>query len=695
MSASFDQPSSGKYGLHVLVLVKDSEDYAMVAAEQLNASLDHCDVQIVFGLEGALEAAEQTCPETTNCLVPTIILSARLGNVDNNIERLSAHEQFANSGFVLLTDQRTHSDTWKAIHSGKLVSIIACPWTAPTLIEQVDASVDRWLLKWMPNAEITHALQADGVYDAPRGGDLLYGLDSPGEQMQQFLLQGIEKILGPRPRMIVPEGVDLTKQGESVDGVYLVLRGSVALHRSSQFGDVLLHHATSGPLIGLISLARQQRALFTSTTTTEAEIVRLSLEQLEFVLQQSPDTSANLAVVAIQALTQRLVRAEYLHIEKNELAEQLERERETLQKTLEELRATREQLVEKTKYAMLGELSAGIAHELNNPVAALQRASQQIGDDLDTILAATAELADAQGTLKRALNAPPRSTAEERRLVRQVMKQTKGDRDMAKRLVAAEITDSIGIKALLKKDRSYRRRHPLRPEHSPMRVVEAAAHIGRSVKNSNVAARRIVDLVSSLKAYARPDSAPIGDINVHENIEDTLRLTAHRLRSVEIERAYGDIPLIRCYPARLEQVWTNLLVNASEAIEAEDEKLAEQADPTSTDAIVLPARGHAKPTIRVETSQPDPEHIRVTVIDNGPGIAADNIEHIIEPHFTTKGGQVRYGLGMGMSITHSIVDDHDGVLTIESEPGRTAISVTLPVAGPKEDETDAGDNPVP
>lgn len=688
MSITNSTASADKYGLHVLVLVAGSNDYALEAAEQLNAGIDHCDVQVVMGVEGALRTAERTCPGTAECLVPTIVLSAELGRVDDIVEELSAHERFGKSGFVLLTNRRTHDDTWKALHRGKLVSIIACPWTASTLIEQVDASVDRWLIKWMPDAEITHALQADGVYDAPRGGDLLYGLDSPGEQMQMFLLQGIEKILGPRPRMLVPEGVDLTRQGESVDAVYLVLRGSVALHRSSQFGDVLLHHATSGPLIGLISLARQQRALFTSTTTTDAEVVRLSLEQLEYVLQQSPDTSANLAVVAIQALTQRLVRAEYLHIEKNELAEQLERERETLEKTLEELRATREQLVEKTKYAMLGELSAGIAHELNNPVAALQRATQQIGDDLDTILAATAELADAQGTLGRTINAPPRSTSEERRLVRNVMRYTKEDRDIAKRLVAAEITDEVSIKAILKKDRSYRRRHPLRPEHSPMKVIEAAAHIGRAVKNSNVAARRIVDLVSSLRAYARPDSAPVDDIDIHESIEDTLRLTAHRLRSVEIERAYGNLPHIRCYPARLEQVWTNLLINASEAIEAEDEELANDPDPVSTDAIRLPARGAVPPKIRVETSQPDDSHICVTVVDNGPGIAPEDIDHIVEPHFTTKGGQVRYGLGMGMSITHSIIDDHDGTLRIESKPGRTAISAILPIAGPEDTPMD-------
>ncbi|MDO5033857.1 MAG: ATP-binding protein [Actinomycetaceae bacterium] len=676
---------SANYYLRILVVAKDDHDFVHQAAMDLDGELPNCDVNVAIGFDEVEEAVSERCEQ---CLVPGVIISPRLGPVDEVIARLREFEALKRSGFVLLTDESKHYDVSKSIGDGSLVSLVSVPWTQPALVEQVSAVIARWLFKYFPDAEITRATVGFEAWDEPRGGDLLYGLDTPGEQVQRVLLEGIERILGPRPRIMLPAGVDLTRQGESVDAVYLVLRGSVALHRSSQFGDVLLHHATSGPLIGLISLARQQRAMFTSTTTTDVETIRLSIEQLEFVLQHSPDTSANLAVVAIQALTARLVRAEYLHIEKNELAEQLEIERKNLQETLEQLRSARAKLVEQTKFAMLGELSAGIAHELNNPVAALQRATDHIATDLEVVLSSTPSLKDASEAMERTLHARARSTAEERALVREVMEYTGGDRALAKRLVAAEIVDPDQIKSLLRKEKKAR--FSLL-SHSPTEVLEAAAQIGKSVRNSTVAANRITDLVSSLKAYARPDTSAIEGVDVRENIQDVLRLTSHRMRGVEIERKFDEVPTIRCYPARLEQVWTNLLINAAEAIGAEMASLAE-AEAASSDkdagkGAFLPARGAVDPMIEVSTSLADEGHVRVTITDNGPGIPPEYTERIMEPHFTTKGGQVRFGLGMGMSITKSIVDDHDGVLQIDSVPGRTSISVVLPIEGPSRAES--------
>lgn len=672
------------YDLHLLVVAADDDDFVHSAASDLGGQLSNVDVRVAEGIEEVEQALNQEC-DTGECLVPAVLVSPRLGAVDEVIGRLRKLPVLARSGFVLITDQERHFDVAESVGNGSLVSVVAAPWTRASLVEQIVAVISRWLIKYLPDAEITRTSPGYEMLDEPRGGDLLYGLDTPGEQIQSMLLEGIERILGPRPRMVLPPGVDLTRQGESVDAVYLVLSGSVALHRSSQFGDVLLHHATSGPLIGLISLARQQRAMFTSTITTEVETVRLSIEQLEFVLQKSPDTSANLAVLAIQALTARLVRAEYLHIEKNELAEQLEIQRENLQAALDELKSTRQQLVEQTKFAMLGELSAGIAHELNNPVAALQRATDHIATNLETLLSASSELQDGLDAMQRTRVARARSTSEERALVREIMTYTDGDRALAKNLVAAEIVEPSDIKALLRKEQKARR--GLGHKTSPMSIAQAGAQVGRSVRNSAVAASRITDLVSSLKAYARPDTSAIEGVDISENIEDVLRLTSHRMRGVEIERKFADLPPIRCYPSRLEQVWTNLLINAAEAIRDEGAELAE-AEASSTqnrcgEAKFLPVRGDAPAKVVVSTELADPDHVRVTITDNGPGIPEALIEKIMEPHFTTKGGQVRFGLGMGMSISNSIVDDHDGTLTIDSKPGHTAISVILPINGPQ------------
>lgn len=664
---------SADYMLHILAVAADENDPVCQAACDIEGELRNCDVRVAFGFAQVERALASQC-DTDQCLVPGVLISPRLGNVDEVVTRLRKFGVLARAGFILITDKMRHEDVARSVHDGSLVSVVAVPWTPPALVEQISAVISRWLFKYFPDAEITRVTAGFDAGDEPRAGDLLYGLDTPGEQVQRVLLEGIERILGPRPRMVLPEGVDLTRQGESVDAVYLVLSGSVALHRSSQFGDVLLHHATSGPLIGLLSLARQQRAMFTSTTTTQVELVRLSIEQLEYVLQHSPDTSANLAVVAIQALTARLVRAEYLHIENHELAEQLEIERKNLEETLAQLRSAREQLVEQTKFAMLGELSAGIAHELNNPVAALQRATEHIASDVETVLGACGGMEDAAQAMARARDARPRSTAQERALVREVMALTDGDRELAKRLVGAETTDPDLVREVLRGQKKSR--FGRGSDRSSLEVIEAAAGIGRSVRNSTVAAGRITNLVSSLKAYARPDTSPVEGVDLDENIEDVLRLTAHRMRGVEVERRFAQLPPIRAYPARLEQVWTNLLINAAEAIQDESAEAA-QAVPSA-----LPARGNEPAKIVVETSAPDARHVRVAITDNGPGIPQELVHRILEPHFTTKDGQVRFGLGMGMSISKSIVDDHDGSLSIVSEPGRTTICVVLPVAGP-------------
>lgn len=655
--------------LQVLIVGGHEDDFVFTAAGQLRVGLPALDVEEISGVD----RLSQHLPTAQEWAIPLVIISPYAGRVDEVLTQMRKLPALQRAGLMLVTDQPVHDDIAQAVDSGVLKSVVAVPWTPPALVEQVGAVIQRWLQTWYPNSELAHTFLGTDPEGQPRSGDLLYGLDTPHEQVQRVLLEGIEKHLGPRPRMVVPAGIKLTRQNERVDAVYLVLRGSVALRRSSHFGEVLLHHATSGPLIGLVAMARAQRALFTSTTTTEVEMVRLSWEQLEYVLTKSPDTSANLAVVAIQALTARLVRAEYLHVEKNELAEELERERERLTRTLQELTATRAQLVAQTKYAMLGELSAGIAHELNNPVAALQRAAEQIGEQLDTLLQAQAELADAARALERTRQAASRSTKEERALVRQVMVHT-GDRQVAQRLVGAEVTDPVQIKALLRKERSFKRL-PRRGKLSPLQVVETAGHIGKAVRNSTVAARRITDLVASLRAYARPDFAPVPQVDVHAGIEDVLRLTAHRLHGMEIERDFAQVPPIRGYPTRLEQVWTNLVVNACEAIEDEENALAEGQ---------LPSRAQQPARIRLRTWVPKPNWVAVSIEDNGPGIPAELRERILEPHFTTKDGQVRFGLGMGMSITSSIVEDHDGELQIKSVPGATQITVLLPVAGPSQ-----------
>ena len=124
----------------------------------------------------------------------------------------------------------------------------------------------------------------------------------------------------------------------------------------------------------------------------------------------------------------------------------------------------------------------------------------------------------------------------------------------------------------------------------------------------------------------------------------------------EVVRQYGDLPKIQCRPGELNQVWTNLVSNAVEAMDS-------------------------KGTLTVQTDAPDPKLVRVRITDTGAGIPPANLPHIFDMNFTTKRGQAQFGLGMGLVICRQIVTRHGGTITVESRPGHTCFTVELPVHG--------------
>jgi signal transduction histidine kinase len=168
-----------------------------------------------------------------------------------------------------------------------------------------------------------------------------------------------------------------------------------------------------------------------------------------------------------------------------------------------------------------------------------------------------------------------------------------------------------------------------------------------------VAARRINGIVSSLRTFARLDQAREDELDIHELLESTLPLIGHLLGNrISVQRNYGTIPPIRCYPDKLNQVWMNLLVNAAQAIEGPGE-------------------------IRLRTYANN-SHAVVEISDTGKGIPAEDRIRIFDPGFTTKG--VGVGTGLGLSIVHRIIEEHHGSIEVESEVGKgSTFRVSLPI----------------
>jgi two-component system, NtrC family, sensor kinase len=192
-------------------------------------------------------------------------------------------------------------------------------------------------------------------------------------------------------------------------------------------------------------------------------------------------------------------------------------------------------------------------------------------------------------------------------------------------------------------------------------------NLERIVKSTRDGVKRVADIVQNLRGFARVDQAATDRFNIHEAITSSLEMIRGRLnrRNIAVEEDFGELPLVRCSPAQINQVFLNLLVNAMQALEAA-------------------RHGHGRIVI---TTRAAPGAVVVEVADNGVGIPEHVLPRIFDPFFTTKA--VGEGTGLGLSITHSIVADHDGRIEVDSTPGRgTRFRVILPLGDKKKEPPD-------
>ncbi|MEZ5297789.1 MAG: ATP-binding protein [Ilumatobacteraceae bacterium] len=475
--------------------------------------------------------------------------------------------------------------------------------------------------------------RAAPVHDVDRPHPLL-DTSTEDAQLEAHLVDAIDRALRHPPRIRVAPGTTLIEIGADVGGIFVVLDGTVRLNSRTPNGEQILHEQSTGSIIGLLSLASKRRAMLQCVAVTEVRAIPVTLEQPAHALDVDPDLSGLLNRVLIGLLARRLRRSDELQVE--------------LDQSLIALSEARAELVAQARMATLGDLSAGLAHELNNPTAAVIRSMEHVADDVTSGGLLDDETA---AVVREHFASEPTSTSEVRTRRREFAAVVDDGR-LAGRLADLGVPDVDTARAWASL-----------PEPERTRRL-AAARLGVQLHHAVSAGRRVQSLVDSLRAYVRGDDGAgtwVPDIDVERTIEHAVRLLSHRLDRVDLAIAAQPVPTVPGRPGALQIVWGNLVSNAIDA-----------------------AGGSDDIEISIELDQPDAHHVRVRVTDNGPGIEPAVADRIFEPRFTTKHGQVRFGLGLGLSICRQIVHEHGGTITVDSRPGATVFTVLLPVEAPDE-----------
>ena len=348
-----------------------------------------------------------------------------------------------------------------------------------------------------------------------------------------------------------------------------------------------------------------------------------------------------------------------------EKTKEMKKKNRELEETLDKLHETQSQLVLQEKMASLGKLSAGMAHELNNPAAAAQRGAAQ----LEMAFAKWPDIQQRmdelglEGTQARILTDLDRTAKEHARHAAELDALARSDQEAGvEAWLRQQRINTAGelVPSLISMDLRIADLEVLAADLSTAQFqvvldwLSFKFSIYSLVAEIGLGTGRIVEIVKALKTYTYVDQAPVQSVDVRQGLDNTLIILHSKLKKgVTVLREYAeDLPLIQAYASELNQVWTNLIDNAIDAMD-----------------------GKGTLTIRARREE---NWVQVDIEDDGAGVPEEIHAKIFDPFFTTKApGQ---GTGLGLSISHSlVVQRHQGHLSLDSRPGNTRVTVCLPV----------------
>ena len=428
--------------------------------------------------------------------------------------------------------------------------------------------------------------------------------------------------LEPGEVLTLEAGKVLMTEGDPVEFFYVVLEGELRASRNYGNQAILLGVAKPGTFVGEVPLLLDSPTVATVRALKSSRLFRLSKDDFWLMLGMCPSVAGEI----FRTMAARV-------------------------RNLEGYSQQREKL------ASLGTMAAGLAHELNNPATAARRASANLREVVENIQSFQCELHHllnpeqwealiaASEAATTTLDPVTRSDREE---AVATWLESQGVTDGWK-LAPAFVNAAIGSDEL----RALAGKLPGESLTPAFGWLEATLSLETLLKEIDGSTTRIAELVKAVKSYSHMDKSPMQEVDIHEGIENTLTMLGHKLKNVTVTRKFDRaVPRIMAYGGELNQVWTNLIDNAIDAVKGTGE-------------------------ICIATFLDD-DQVVVEIADNGGGIPPEVQLHIFEPFYTTKG--VGSGTGLGLMISNRIVADrHGGEIEFESEPGDTRFKVRLPV----------------
>jgi signal transduction histidine kinase len=428
------------------------------------------------------------------------------------------------------------------------------------------------------------------------------------------------------------EGEMLFEEGDDGAIAYVIDSGEIEILKASGDRQVLLNVLNPGDVVGEIALLDESPRMAGARAGSATTLLAIKKATFDELLDQSSSFARAMFDIVVARM-----------------------------------RSTEGLLRQSERMAQLGTLTAGVAHELNNPAAAVKRGAAQLTDSVESYAKSQRAIAgfalspvqeDSLSALltevgELALN-PPEIDPLDRSDLEYELQSWLEER-------AIEDAWQIGpdlVNAGFTKAKLDSLEETFGSEAAPAVAILASKSAGVSGLLAEVgqASGQISNIVGSLKTYSYLDQAPVQTIDVSEGVDSTLLMLRGKLKQgITVHRQYAEnLPTIQAYGSELNQVWTNIIDNAADAL-----------------------GGYGELQVRIYSSEQD---VVVEIEDNGPGIPEEIQHRIFDSFFTTK--EPGKGTGLGLDITYNIiVHKHRGNITVLSEPGKTCFQITLPIDG--------------